>query len=80
MKVEVRLDPSLQPSSLAEGLQGGPRPPPVPIDGMVYWCIGELVGEGGPPAAPMMAAARGVRPMMVLTGEAYDGPHRSGGE
>ena len=45
---------------------------------LTAWCIGELVGEGGPQAAPMMAAARGVRPMMVLTGEAYDGHHRGG--
>ena len=64
MKVEVRLDPSLQPSSLAEGLQGGPRPPPVAIDAIMKRC------GRGTHAAPMMEAARGVRPMMVLAGEA----------
>ena len=58
------MDPSLQPSSLAEGLQGGPRPPPVAIDAIMQRC------GWGTHAAPMMEAARGVRPI--------DGPHRRG--
>ncbi len=66
MKVEVRLDPSLQPSSLAEGLQGGPRPPPLAIDAVKYWCTGVLVGEGDP-SGPYDGSRRGC--------EAYDGPH-----
>ena len=67
------MDPSLQPSSLAEGLQGGPRPPPVAIGAIMKRC------GWGTHATPVMEAARGVRPMMVLTGEAYDGPHPGGG-
>ena len=68
------MDPSLQPSSLAEGLQGGPRPPPVAIGAI-------MIGVGGNPRSPYDGSYAGC--------EAYwrssrvrpkDGPHPGGGE